>query len=219
MYLQLKSASHERHCLIVMSEVFFSFYLDETHAPDINTKRTSFRMHRLIDSRKHIWEISLVFCVQEPCFLSTCCNFAGDTYVRSEVEGTKTFWSMDLFSWPVHRQVWHKPRRSAGATWQRATHWDAALQHLQAPQFKQKLAKFCNIPRSECPSCPARRAATFDASCLHLLCVGPKRRRDDNLHRHVSPTSGRVCFSSRVENLHRPFLRFLCLGAAWPSFG
>ena len=50
-------------------------------------------------------------------------------------------------------------------------HWDAALQHPQARQFKQKLAKFCNIPRSECPSCPARRAATLDASCLHLSCV------------------------------------------------
>lgn len=123
--------------------------------------------------------------------------------------------------------------RLAQPWWRRATHWDAALQHPQARQFKQKLAKFCNIPRSECPSCPARRAATFDASCLHLLCVvlpytgqegqgqaqSQERRRDDNLHRHVSPTSGRVCFSSRVENLHRPFFTFplswCCMTFIW----
>ena len=48
----------------------------------------------------------------------------------------------------------------------------------------------------------------------------PKRRRDDNLHRHVSLTSGRGCFSSRVENLHLPiFLTFLlswcCMTFLW----
>ena len=35
--------------------------------------------------------ISLVFFVQEVCFLNTCQKLAADTYVRGEVEGTKTF--------------------------------------------------------------------------------------------------------------------------------
>ena len=238
MYLQLKVLRTSDTAWLWCQKLFFSFYLGETHAPDINTKRTSFRMHRLIDSRKHIWEISLVFCVQEPSFLSTCCNFAGDTYVRSEVEGTKTFWSMNLFSWPVHRQVWRKPRRSAGATVVAASHTlgcgfaaptgssiqtkiGQILQHSQI--WMSKLSR-----EAGCYVWCLMSASFVCGSTLHRSRrprpspkprARPKRRRDDNLHRHVSPTSGRVCFSSRVENLHRPFLRFLCLGAAWPSYG
>ena len=122
--------------------------------------------------------------------------------------------------------------RLAQPWWRRATHWDAALQHPQARQFKQKLAKFCNIPRSECPSCPARRAATFDASCLHLLCVVLPYTGQEGQGQAQSQGQGQsegamtICIVMSLplqaefvfRHVLKPstshFLRSLCLGAA-----
>ena len=209
MYLQLKSASHERHCLIVMSEVFFSFYL-EWNTCTRHKYEADFIQNAPPDrfSKTHLGNLTCLLC-SGTLFPQHVLQLCG-RHVRP------------LWGGGYKDVLKHGPffvaRAQASVMQAKTLGWcnrgggepHTGMRLCSTHRLVNSNKNWPNFATSQIWMSKLSREAGCYVWCLmsaSFVCgftlhrsrrqrprprARPKRRRDDNLHRHVSPTSGRV---------------------------